>query len=150
MRSFFANLPRALVAAAAALVCVCAMGAEVPYPDVPKVPAAKGDHCVEPTDVMRRNHMKFILHQRVDTVHQGVRGTKYSLEGCIDCHVSARADGTYPSIESKDHFCNACHSYAAVKIDCFECHSDHPQAKREGFSPMARPNDAVHQQSAGE
>ena len=34
---------------------------------------AKGDKCVEPTDVMRRNHMEFILHQRDDTMRRGVR-----------------------------------------------------------------------------
>ena len=26
-------------------------------------------------------------------------------------------------------FCLSCHSYAAVKIDCFECHSGKPAAK---------------------
>jgi hypothetical protein len=26
----------------------------------------------------------------------------------------------------KDHFCQSCHNYAAVKIDCFECHSSKP------------------------
>src|SRR5690242_13149520 len=136
MRGPFAFLPRALVAAAAMIVCFAAAASEVPYPAIPAVPKAKGDHCVEPTEVMRRNHMQYILHQRLDTVHEGIRGTKYSLKGCIDCHVTARADRTYPTHDSKDHFCNACHAYAAVKIDCFECHSDHPQAEA-GYAPMA-------------
>ena len=28
---------------------------------------------------------------------------------------------------AKDDFCVSCHSYAAVKIDCFDCHSTKPQ-----------------------
>ena len=42
---------------------------------------------------MRRNHMELIKHQRDATVHDGIRGTKHSLAGCIDCHVVPRADG---------------------------------------------------------
>ena len=80
--------------------------------------------CVEPTEEMRRNHMEYILHQRDETMHRGIRTKQYSLEQCINCHVSAAADA--PRISSEQHFCNSCHSYAAVNIDCFQCHSDRP------------------------
>ena len=42
--------------------------------------------CVEPVDIMRREHMNFLMHQRDATVLDGERGSKYSLTGCLDCH----------------------------------------------------------------
>ncbi len=102
--------------------------AAVPFPDIP---ATKGEQCVEPTDDMRRNHMNYMLHQRDDTTRRGIRTKKHSLKECIDCHVLPKEDGSYPRVSSKEHFCNACHSYAAVHVDCFDCHSDLP----EGVSP---------------
>ena len=36
--------------------------------------------CVEPTEEMRANHMKYILHQRDATVHEGIRTEQYSLQ----------------------------------------------------------------------
>jgi hypothetical protein len=100
---------------------------------LPVVPEARDrvsetQGCVEPTDDMRRNHMEYILHQRDQTVHQGIRTRQYSLEECINCHVSDEPDG--PRYDSKEHFCNSCHSYAAVSIDCFQCHRDRPESSR--------------------
>ncbi|MEK7711680.1 MAG: hypothetical protein AAB312_01345, partial [Pseudomonadota bacterium] len=92
--------------------------ARVPVP-VFKINTDKGDKCVEPVDVMRRDHMKFILHQRDETVHEGVRTTKHGLKNCVDCHADAKTG----SVLGKDGFCESCHAYAAVKLDCFECHS---------------------------
>jgi hypothetical protein len=90
-----------------------------------RVSEAQG--CVEPTADMRRNHMKYILHQRDETVHEGIRTKQFNLEQCIDCHVSSAPDA--PRVSSEQHFCNSCHTYAAVNIDCFECHADRPLAK---------------------
>jgi predicted CXXCH cytochrome family protein len=91
----------------------------------PVVEAAKaGTLCVAPPDVMRRNHMDFLKHQRDDTVHGGIRGAKFSLKGCIDCHASQK---TQSVAKDESNFCVSCHSYAAVKIDCFECHT--PKAR---------------------
>ena len=80
--------------------------------------------CVEPTAEMRRNHMEYILHQRDETMYRGIRTKQYSLEECINCHVSAAPDA--PRYSSEEHFCNSCHAYAAVRIDCFQCHADRP------------------------
>jgi hypothetical protein len=80
--------------------------------------------CVEPTDVMRSNHMEFILDQRDATMHEGIRTTQYSLNECINCHVSDAPDA--PRADSEKHFCNSCHTYASVSIDCFQCHADRP------------------------
>lgn len=101
---------------------------------VPEPPPAARDYnnktkCVEPVPEMRRNHMKYLLHHRDLTVHKGIRTKKFSLKECINCHnAPSPKDGKVASIHDKnhDHFCSTCHSYAAVKIDCFECHSDKP------------------------
>lgn len=86
----------------------------------PTVKIHRGEQCVEPTEDMRRNHMKHILHQRDETVHRGIRTTKHSLKNCVDCH----ADPKTNSVSGQDGFCSSCHEYAAVKIDCFGCHTD--------------------------
>jgi len=82
--------------------------------------------CVEPEDEMRRNHMNYILHQRDETVHDGIRTRQYALEECINCHASKGEDGEYIRVEDPRHFCASCHSYASVSIDCFQCHADVP------------------------
>lgn len=91
-------------------------GTRVPQP---VVRIAKPGQCVEPTEVMRRDHMKFILHQRDDTVHGGIRTSKHSLKNCVECH----ADPQTQSVLGKDGFCASCHAYTAVSIDCFSCHT---------------------------
>jgi len=89
----------------------------------PLVETGKGDKCVEDTQFMRRNHMKLLKHQRDETVHRGIRTAQHSLKGCIDCHAS-RKTGSVAA--SNENFCQTCHSYAAVTIDCFECHASKP------------------------
>jgi len=96
---------------------------------LPSIPEAQqrfseAQGCVEPTDDMRKNHMEYILHQRDATVHEGIRTKQHSLVECINCHVSDAPDA--PRVSSEEHFCSSCHSYAAVKIDCFQCHADRP------------------------
>jgi len=97
---------------------------------------AKGEKCVEPTEEMRRNHMEKILHQRDETVHRGIRTTKYSLKNCIDCH----ADPKTNSVLGKDGFCESCHRYASVTIDCFSCHNPKRDTRAaEGAGTNAAP-----------
>ena len=86
----------------------------------PVIEKAAGAQCVEPAPVMRRNHMAYLKHQRDDTVRGGIRGAKYSLKDCIDCHASQKTGSVN---QAETNFCVSCHSYAAVKIDCFECHT---------------------------
>jgi predicted CXXCH cytochrome family protein len=99
--------------------------ADVPQPDIPK---GKGQQCVADTEFMRRNHMTMLEHQRDDTVLQGVRGNPYSLKDCVSCHAVDGADGTPVTVSSPEHFCRSCHDYAAVSIDCFQCHASRPDA----------------------
>ena len=90
----------------------------------PVVDAGQGDKCVANTDVMRRNHMRLLTHQRDETVHAGVRPRDTALEGCIACHASRKTGSV---VGSDQNFCQGCHAYAAVKLDCFECHSSKAQ-----------------------
>ncbi len=98
----------------------------------PAVPPAKpGTHCVADPALMRRDHMVFLKHQRDVTVHQGILG-KYSLTDCVDCHASS-ATGSVAA--ARGDFCVSCHRYAAVSIDCFECHATKPGAVVARKSP---------------
>ncbi len=117
----------AWIVAALALAAVAEQARRVPLPAPQQVPPEVATSCVEDTDVMRHKHFEFILHQRDETMHWGIRTSKHSLKKCLNCHVQPRADGSYPKHTDPDHFCNACHEYAAVRIDCFECHFDGPE-----------------------
>ena len=86
----------------------------------PKLDIGKGGQCVDDTKFMRKNHMKMIVHQRDETMRLGIRGGKYSLAECVNCHASKTDNNV---LGSNEHFCQGCHEFAAVKIDCFECHS---------------------------
>jgi len=118
MKQFTVALLVGLLTASAAFAAEPKKPTRVPVPTI-LINQDKGEQCVEPTEVMRRDHMKFILHQRDKTMHQGVRTTKHSLKNCVDCHADAKTE----SVLGKDGFCESCHAYAAVKLDCFECHS---------------------------
>ncbi|MBA4177680.1 MAG: Hdr-like menaquinol oxidoreductase cytochrome c subunit [Leptothrix sp. (in: Bacteria)] len=91
--------------------------------------ATAGTQCVAPPEVMRRDHMDFLKHQRDDTVHGGIRGAKFSLKACIDCHANQK---TQSVAKDESNFCVSCHSYAAVKIDCFECHTAKARTVAQG------------------
>ncbi|MBK1693256.1 sulfur reduction protein DsrJ [Chromatium weissei] len=88
--------------------------------------AATLPSCVEPTELMRRQHMEFIKHQRIATVHEGIRKEKYGLSGCVDCHISYSAERIPQPINQADQFCGACHAFAAVNLNCFDCHASVP------------------------
>ena len=98
---------------------------------LPVIPKAKKNFndttlCVEPVEEMRERHMEFILHQRSETMREGDRTGKDSLQACIDCHNAPAEDGKVASADTPEHFCSSCHTYVAVSIDCFSCHSDKP------------------------
>jgi hypothetical protein len=121
--------------AAIALMAVVAMpvaraeGSRVP---LPTLNVDRSTTCVAPPDVMRRTHMEMLKHRRDKTVHQGVRGGDESLTRCLSCHADKT---TGAAVGAPDAFCQSCHDYAGVRLDCFECHQGRPgaQAKlREG------------------
>lgn len=119
-----------VMVAAGLLIALPLYAGEVPSPVIPEAKAKANEEfgCVEPVTEMRKNHMKFIMHQRDDTMHRGIRTSKYSLAECINCHVVPEDNGSYPHYGDDNHFCTTCHTYAAVNIDCFGCHRDTPEA----------------------
>ena len=110
-----------------------AMAADGLGPVIPKAQKqfSPTQGCVEPTDEMRRNHMEYILHERDETVYEGIRGSRHSLAVCINCHVPPPVENKKVRVDSEEHFCNSCHTYTAVHIDCFQCHSDQPALMSE-------------------
>lgn len=87
---------------------------------MPKIDIGKGGQCVKDPQWMRKNHPHALRHQRDETVHKGIRDGEFSLKNCIECHASLKDDSV---IGRADSFCEGCHRYEAVSIDCFECHS---------------------------
>lgn len=94
---------------------------------MPAIPMGQGDQCVEDTDFMRRNHMDLLMHQRDETMIEGIRGKQYSLKECISCHAVYGPDSVPVTVADPQHFCRSCHDYAAVSIDCFQCHASRPE-----------------------
>lgn len=87
----------------------------VPKPEKPTV----SRQCVADTQYMRTSHMK-VLDEWRDTVLRDGDRSKVTVEGkeykkslmlaCMNCH----------SVKKK--FCDECHTYAAVKPYCWDCH----------------------------
>ena len=97
----------------------------------PKLDIGRGGQCVNDPKFMRINHMRMLMQQRDETLRLGIRGGKYSLAACVNCHASKKDDNV---LGDDTHFCQGCHAYASVKIDCFECHS----SKRKTVAEAAR------------
>lgn len=118
------GLRRALMLCAVALSAVGparASDSRVPQPVIE--PARPGTKCIADPATMRREHPAMLLHQRDLTVHGGIRGAKASLKACIACHASPTTGSV---AQSETNFCISCHSYTAVRIDCFGCHATRP------------------------
>ncbi|MXZ81847.1 MAG: Hdr-like menaquinol oxidoreductase cytochrome c subunit [Gammaproteobacteria bacterium] len=90
------------------------------------IPRGKGEQCVEPTEIMRKQHMDFLLHDRDLTMRQGLRTIRHSLVECVACHVQADTSGKAIPINAPDQFCAVCHDAVGVKMDCFQCHATIP------------------------
>ena len=124
--------PRRIAQLLFAVVVLCsqhslaAADKDLPFPVIPR---GQGADCVEETQFMRRNHMTLLTHQRDQTVQKGIRSKQHSLNECISCHAVIGPDAIPVSVASPKHFCRACHDYAAVSIDCFECHSSRPESE---------------------
>ena len=102
-----------------ALFLFAAAASAAALAEAPVVKIERGEACVAPVAEMRRDHMQMLFHQRDRTMRQGVREPRFSLKGCVDCHASQKTG----SVLGKEGFCASCHEYAAVRIDCFECHT---------------------------
>ena len=124
---------RALMLGCAVLLSGSALaGDRVAKPTV-TVDPSRGE-CVAPAAEMRRNHMAMLQHQRDRTLRLGERGAKVSLNTCINCH----AGKTTGTVLGKGEFCDSCHAYTGVRLDCFECHQPRavqPVAQTAGAKP---------------
>jgi hypothetical protein len=89
----------------------------------PVIDIDKPGRCVEDTATMRREHPDMLKHQRDLTMHEGVRTRQHSLKECVACHASTKTG----SVLGEKGFCQSCHDYASVKIDCFRCHASKPK-----------------------
>ena len=106
------------VATVAVAAAADAPASRVPAPSIAITAPGK---CVEDTPFMVRNHMELLRHHRDKTVRDGIRTTQHSLANCVNCHAgkeTGRVTG------GKDAFCESCHRFAAVKLDCWDCHTD--------------------------
>lgn len=98
---------------------------------------SSGDKCILSPEEMRRQHPDMLKHDRIATLRQGVRakadGGKLdgSLKQCVNCHAVKDDSNNYVRIDNEQHFCVSCHQYAAVSIDCFQCHRDIPEGSGE-------------------
>jgi hypothetical protein len=85
----------------------------------PELPPGGEKKCVESVEYMRANHMQLLDEWR-DNVLRDDNRTVVTVEGkdyrkglqmaCMQCH------------SNKEKFCDNCHTYAAVKPYCWDCH----------------------------
>ena len=135
-----------LVLAPAAAAAQDSAAGRVPLPTIVK---GKGEACVADTAYMRRNHMTELDHQRDETMHRGVRTRKFSLKECVACHATPADTGGYVSVNAPGQFCRSCHDYAAVTIDCFQCHAARPgEADTKRADAFPRTAGKLRQESA--
>lgn len=114
----------AVVGGIARAICLVALLLPPLAPGADRVPKPvvridKPGRCVEDTATMRREHPDVLRRQRDRTVREGIRTPRHSLKGCIECHANAKTG----SVLGKQGFCQSCHDYAGVKLDCFGCHA---------------------------
>ncbi len=112
----------------AAFIAVFAWGmsssqaSDIPVPNLAK--AVKGSKNVGSLEAIRRDHGRLLLNQREETLRQGIRGGDYSLKECVACHATKSPNIDGGKVRTIEPFCSQCHTYAAVSIDCFECHTN--------------------------
>lgn len=124
MKAWLAGLAVAVLALVAGAAGVDASD-RVPFPMVPKAQA--GTECVGEPAEMRRTHMKTLTHGRDVSLRDGARMPAGGFQNCIDCHtVTDTATGKAVPHTDPRHFCSTCHTFTAVQIDCFQCHTSLP------------------------
>ncbi|MBU0752182.1 MAG: Hdr-like menaquinol oxidoreductase cytochrome c subunit [Gammaproteobacteria bacterium] len=138
---------RLAVCALSAVTALVSTGAVAGESRVPKpaITIENPGKCVAPVDEMRRNHMDMLKHTRDKTLREGVRGMKTSLNGCIECHASKKTG----SVLGNENFCQSCHSYAAVSLDCWSCHQPKANFKATGALPAGHDSPTGNASTAG-
>jgi predicted CXXCH cytochrome family protein len=93
---------------------------------MPMPAKATGGKCDADPAWMRKWHMRALDHKRDETMHEGIRTDQFSLKRCITCHAVKDESGKFVTVKDERHFCRTCHDYAAVSVDCFDCHASRP------------------------
>ncbi len=97
---------------------------ESPSLDTPTINAMSDKKCIEDTEYMKSSHMQLLDQWRNEVVRDGATtytsssGQVYEMsldDTCLSCH------------SNPEEFCNSCHSYSAVSLYCWECHSPSDQ-----------------------
>lgn len=130
----------------AVLLPGCVASADI---NLPELPRGAGENCVEPTELMRKNHMDYLIHQRDLTVYSGIRTPRHSLVGCVQCHVQRDDHGRFIPIDAPGQFCQSCHGFVGVKLDCFECHATQPDRGFDGAEGHTAQTPALCRSLAG-
>jgi hypothetical protein len=105
--------------------------AQAPKPslETPVIEKMAEKKCIENTQFMKSSHMQLLIDWRDEALRNGNRTFKntegknivISLQNtCMKCH------------SNKDKFCDSCHTFAAVKPYCWECHLT-PEKQDKGF-----------------
>ena len=87
--------------------------------DTPVINELGTEECLLDTEYMRSNHMQLLADWKVEVVRNGNRvfvndeGREFNMSlqnTCLECH------------SNKEEFCDACHTYAEVDPNCWDCH----------------------------
>lgn len=87
--------------------------------DTPKINELSLKECILDAEEMRSTHMQLLADWKVAVVRDGNRvyvtddGREYNMSlqnTCMECH------------SNKEDFCDACHTYAEVDPNCWDCH----------------------------
>jgi len=92
----------------------------------PNVAKAIGNPHPEGSEYWRINHPDLLRHDRDKVVRDGERKIDASIKQCVTCHAVFGDDEKPVKADSEQFFCATCHEFAAVKIDCFSCHTSDP------------------------
>ncbi|MEE8398341.1 MAG: sulfate reduction electron transfer complex DsrMKJOP subunit DsrJ [Desulfobacterales bacterium] len=98
------------------------LGKAAPVPEIKLSEKAKAaGACVRPVAYMKTQHMTLLDAWRDSVVRDGKRayvngsGKEFRMsltDTCLGCHSERAA------------FCDRCHNYVSVKLDCWNCHID--------------------------
>ena len=80
----------------------------------------RGEQCIESTEWMAANHQQLLDQWRDAVVRDGRKQyTSTTLATTHDMSLSKTCMGCH---ESRETFCDRCHSYANVQVTCWNCH----------------------------
>lgn len=131
LASVLVQVALALVFAWTAASAIADPGARTPRP---AVVIESEDGCVAPPAEMRRQHPQMLANQKNRTVREGIRGERVEFKGCIACHASSENGSV---VGTERNFCQSCHSFVAVKLDCFDCHQPAPARGVQGSTSVS-------------